>query len=271
MLLRITIFLSLLVSAFSATEEQLNQEQQSQTATAITIIFDNSGSMSKENKLQQAKTAFSAWLEGQSEQTRFSLIHFEGGGKLAVPLGEGNRGQVIRKVSKLKARGKTPIVSSLKLAHKNIQSRRASFSPYERHIVVVFTDGYESLDKRGNKGVELTIKDLVRDNIEVIGIGFHGQGKYMRKVASQYFDANNTTELKQSLNQVEAEIDPNTEVELSEQDKKLMQEMDFSKPLSETSRLQRIPHESEPQKKRGIPLFFKVAIAVVVLISFLKK
>jgi len=214
--------------SYGSVEQTLEQEQQSQTATAITIIYDNSGSMSHDGKIEQARAAFLAWLEGQSAQTRFSLIHFSNQGTLAVPLGENTLPEVKRIVASLEARGQTPIVNCLKLAHQTIQKRRESFSPYERHLVVVFTDGGESVDPAGNNGVVRQIQVLTRDEIEVVGIGFYGQGSYMRKASTQYYEAANKEQLKQGLDQVAAEIDPNVEVELNEEEMELLQRMDLS-------------------------------------------
>ncbi len=227
MLRPVILLLCLLIPSLGQVD--LDQEQRSQTATAITIIFDNSGSMAKNNKIHQAKDAFLAWLEGQDAATRFSLIHFTGGGKVAVPIGENSLPKVKRIVQRLQPNGGTPICNCLRLAHQRIQERRAAFSPYERHLVVVFTDGGESKDERGNEGVVAEIAQLTQDDIEVVGIGFHGQGAYMKASATQYYEAANTAELKKGLDKVAAEIDPNTEVELSPQEAELMQSLDLSK------------------------------------------
>jgi len=275
MIQKALLFFALVLSAFAATDESLDREQKSQTATAITIIFDNSGSMQERNKMTQAKAAFDAWLQAQSEDTRFSLIHFQNRkGKVAVPLGDNNRADVIKTVKALQPRGKTPIVGSLKIAGKRIRFRRKKFSPYERHIVIVFTDGVESFDPEGNRGVNREIKKLLREDIEVIGIGFHGQGNYMRQVATQYFDANNTNELKKSLDQVTAEIDANVEIELSEQDKKLMQEMDFSTPQAQASPREEIEERTPPpsnKKSKGVFARVCVAILAIAVVSNIVK
>ncbi len=269
-------WLGLTLSSVALTETELEAERQSQTATAFTILFDSSGSMSKNNKITQAKQAFSVWLSSQNPADAFSLIHFAREGTLAVPLQKNNLEQVQAVVKKLQANGQTPIVNCLRIAHQNIQERRKTYSPYERHLVVVFTDGGESLDARGNKGVVSEIKKLTRDNIEVVGIGFHGQGAYMSKSATSYYDAYNTEELKETLTKVAAEIDPNAEVYMTEQDRKRMENLDLNPPTAKVKAESAagVPQTTQTQttsKKRGLFSKFPFAIFIVVAFLLLKK
>lgn len=184
----------------------LAQERAEQTGTAITILFDNSGSMQQENKLQQAKSAFRAWLEKIPADTKLSLITFEGHGRLNVPMGAGNRELIAQKVAQLEARTSTPICGALEIARGQIEQRRREVTPYERHVVLVFTDGQETEDRRGIEGVREEITALRAQSVEVVGIGFHGQGDYMSDVATRFTLANDEAELKQGLAKVDAEI-----------------------------------------------------------------
>lgn len=208
--------------------EALTREQEAQTGTAITIIFDDSGSMSQNRKMRQAKAAFQHWLQGPAA-SRYSLITFKNGGIVQVPLASGTREEVATKVATLRPAFGTPIANCLKLAHQQIQRHRAEVSPYERHIVLVFTDGAESVAKTGNQAVLANIKAIVRDGqgTEVVGIGFQGEGEYMAQAATAFFAATNTEDLVQSLNKVAAEVDAQAELELTPQEQEKMRTMDF--------------------------------------------
>jgi Mg-chelatase subunit ChlD len=188
-----------------AQDDALTRERDEQTGTAITILFDNSGSM-RGDKLKQAKRAFRAWLQTVPADYKFSLITFEENGRLTIPLGERTRDLVAERVAKLEARTSTPICGALRIAREQIEKRRREVTPYERHVVVVFTDGQETGDPRGARGVQEDITALRKQTVEVVGVGFHGQGDYMSGVATRFALANNEQELKQGLAKVDAEI-----------------------------------------------------------------
>jgi Mg-chelatase subunit ChlD len=210
--------LCLLIAARGQTVDPLIRERDEQTGTAITILFDNSGSMNDENKITQAKSAFRTWLRTVPADYKFSLITFEDQGRLVVPLGEKTRDIVAERVSKLEARTSTPICGALKIASAQIDKRRREVTPYERHVVLVFTDGQENQDPRGIDGVRVEIKALRAKNVEVVGIGFHGEGDYMDGVATRFALAGDERELSRGLAKVDAETGGADDVVVSEED-----------------------------------------------------
>lgn len=185
--------------------DMLVREREQQTGTAITILFDNSGSM-KGEKIRQAKAAFQAWLGTLPEDYKYSLITFEDRGRLVVPLGEHTRDVVAQRVAKLDANTSTPICGALKIAREQIERRRQDVALYERHVVLLFTDGEENIDSRGINGVRADIMALRKQMIEVVGVGFHGEGDYMNGVATRFALANDEQELKRGLDKVDAEV-----------------------------------------------------------------
>ncbi|MEO0414411.1 MAG: vWA domain-containing protein [Verrucomicrobiota bacterium] len=226
--------ISITGTAFAADiDQELNQEQATQTATSITIIFDTSGSMAENNKIGQAKNAFSKWLASLPEEYNLCLIDFvKGQARLAVPLGDGNRDQALAHVGKVRPYGKTPVCECLKIAQTQIDQRRAEHSPYERHVVVVFTDGKETVDRRGDAGVADEIRKLRSSTIEVVGIGFHGEGDYMKPIATTYYHAGDEKELVAGLSKVDAEIGDDSDVEITPSDLKLIAGTDIPTPAA---------------------------------------
>jgi uncharacterized protein YegL len=205
-LLPLFTFLFLALVAAPAQEtDALTREREEQTGTAITILFDNSGSM-KGEKIKQAKAAFRAWLQTVPAEYKYSLITFEGNGQLTVPLGEKTRDLIAQRVAQLNANTSTPICGALRIAREQIEKRRREVTPYERHVVLIFTDGQETADPRGAEGVRADIAALRKQTVEVVGVGFHGEGDYMNGVATRFALANNEQELKQGLAKVDAEI-----------------------------------------------------------------
>ncbi len=217
-------------------EKELEQQRLDQTATAITIIFDTSGSMDEDGKMKQAKRAFSQWIESIPEDYTLGLIDFHvGKGRVVVPLGDGNHTEILKHVKQANPRGRTPIVHCLGLALGGIQERRKQHSPYERHVVVVFTDGKETGSKKGVKAVRPAILKLRNQIIEVVGIGFHGEGDYMKGATTQYFEANNSEELLAGLAQVDAELGNDAEVVVSEGDLDLIEKTKIPVPPAPAS------------------------------------
>ncbi|MEM6278264.1 MAG: vWA domain-containing protein [Verrucomicrobiota bacterium] len=216
--------LTLLVFGFSSAkaddlERALTEERESQTATAISIVFDSSGSMRDDQKLQQAQNAFQTWLGSLPDSYTLGLVYFvRGAAQLAVPLGEDNKGAIRKAVSNVAAYGKTPIADCLRIVRGQIETRRDEFSPYERHVVVVFTDGAETVDPGGNRAVLNEVIKLRSSIVEVVGIGFKGEGDYLAEATTQYFNANDEAELVAGLSQVDAEVGDANDLEISDRD-----------------------------------------------------
>ncbi|MEM9079499.1 MAG: vWA domain-containing protein [Verrucomicrobiota bacterium] len=259
-----TLLLTTLAFAQADIDSDLDRELRDQTATSISIIFDDSGSMAPNGKIGQAKRAFSAWLSAQSEDTRFSLLHFANGGQIAVPLDKNTRDEVARRVQQLSPEYNTPITQCLRLAGAQIQKRQQQNPSSERHIVVIFTDGHETQDRRGNQGVVEEVNNLTSQGIEVVGIGFHGQGDYMQNAVTNYYTADNETELAKGLAQVAAEVPIDADFEITESEKKLMAQASAI-PLSDPSTSQPQPSpESDPKKKTTFPFIFIIALFIIV-------
>ncbi|MDF1659089.1 MAG: VWA domain-containing protein [Verrucomicrobiales bacterium] len=227
----IALSLGLLSAQGDELDNALTSERDSQTATAISIIFDSSGSMRDDKKIEQAQSAFTSWLASLPDTYTLGLVYFSRGvAQLAVPLGEDNKEAISRQVASVKAYGKTPIADCLRVVRAQIEKRRAEFSPYERHVVVVFTDGAETVDPGGNRAVLSEVIKLRSLIVEVVGIGFKGQGDYLAVATTQYFDANDEQELVAGLSQVDAEIGDSSDLEISEKDLAVIRETIIATP-----------------------------------------
>lgn len=205
------LLLAALVPLTGLRADKLEDERLEQTGTAITIIFDDSGSMAG-SKMDQAKTAFRNWLSGVPPQHRLSLIALNAG--RIVPFGRGNNAEVLAAVSRLKAAGGTPLVATIDRALADIAKRRQEVGPYERQILIVFTDGQES-SNIGNRGVQDRLRKVREANIEAVGIGFAGEGDYMANFATRYSNANDAAQLQAVLSKVDVEIGDTSDIRIS--------------------------------------------------------
>ena len=116
----------------------------------------------------------------------------------------------------------TPLVPTIRKALADIDRRRGEVGPYERHILLVFTDG-EDTTSEGIKGVQRELRRAAKAGVETVGIGYHGEGAYMREAATRYYDANNPAQLEQSLAKVDSEIGDTADVVIDERTRLAMQ------------------------------------------------
>jgi Mg-chelatase subunit ChlD len=182
--------------------EKLDAERLEQSGTAITIIFDDSGSMGG-RKLTSAKEAFRGWIRSAPADYRFRLVTLNGG--QLVAFGRNNKAALLSAVDKIEATGGTPLVRNISEAIATVDRRRQEVGPYERQIILVFTDGQES-SSAGSSGVRQQLEQARARHIETVGIGFAGDGDYMASTVTRYSNANDGEQLKRSLAKVDAEI-----------------------------------------------------------------
>ena len=128
----------------------LDEERDAQAGVAVSIVFDDSGSMDDNHKLIMAKQAFHAWLERAPDNDRFGLTAINAGP--LVKLARNDKKQVLAAVDRLHAGGGTPLADTIAAVGKIIRQRRASATPYERQVMVILTDGEDTSD-RGIAGV----------------------------------------------------------------------------------------------------------------------
>lgn len=253
---------------------QLDKEYHEQTGTAITIIFDDSGSM-EGKKLEQAKKAFRSWLSQVPDDYRLSLITFQNSGTIQVPLNRGVKNLIAERVQRLTADHGTPICSSLRVALNQIQERRSKVTPYERHVILLFTDGEETQDSRGAKGVQDDVLALRKTGIELVGIGFHGEGDYLKGHATRYYAAKDEGQLRKGLSQVDAELGDIKDVKITPQDLKELAKMNFTPPsqFQSQARPPVMPvQENNPVKKSGnYSIWVIMGIAAIILVSKIVK
>ncbi len=199
--------------------DRLDAERIEQSGTVISIIFDDSGSMAGA-KMTQAKAAFHEWIANVPPSYRLGLVALNAGA--LVPLGRDNRPALLAAVDRIHAGGGTPLVTNIQSALAEIERRRGVVGPYERHILLVFTDG-EDTTSDGNEGVARELNRARAKGVETVGIGYHGEGNYMRGAATRYYDASNLAELQQSLAKVDVEIGDTADIVIDDRTRAAMQ------------------------------------------------
>lgn len=248
----------------------LEEERLSQSGVAITIIFDDSGSMATSNRMGQAKAAFTQWLGGIPEETKLGLVALNKG--VIIPLGRNNRDAIKLAVANIEPGGGTPLARTIKNVAKLIQTRRQDVTPYERHIVIIFTDGEDS-DGPSEKVVE-ALKRLGSATIETVGIGFHGKGDYMKSGATQYYNAGDSTELVQALKQVASELDQQSNIVISPEIEAEMNKLPEVAKVPEVIKTDHPtveePSAPAPAKRRGMPFLLIIGI-IFVIVAIVKK
>jgi hypothetical protein len=238
--------------------DRLEAERLEQSGTVITIIFDDSGSM-QGSKIKQAKTAFRQWIAAVPASYRLGLVALNAGP--LVPLGRDNRRALLQAVDGINASGGTPLVTTIRSAIAEIDRRRGVIGPYERHIILVFTDG-EDTTSEGVAGVQRELARASDTGIETVGIGYHGKGDYMRSAATRYYDANDLVELQRSLARVDAEIGDTSDIVIDERTRATMQHVvALAAPVSATETAGSKPTTSKPKGRSP----FRLSVVVIVI------
>ena len=199
----------------------LQAEHDAQAGVAVSIVFDDSGSMNDNQKIVMAKKAFRAWIEHAPDDYSFGLVALNAG--VLVPLQRNDRAQVLAAVEKLRAEGDTPLARTIAGAGADIRKRRAAGATYERQVVVILTDG-EDTTRRGSKGVQEEIRKLRADRVEVIAFGYQGEGDYMRGSSTHFYSPENEADISKGLNAIGSEIGDTSDVMLDDATRRAMRD-----------------------------------------------
>jgi Mg-chelatase subunit ChlD len=257
--------------AFAQTaEDKIRQETADATATAYTVIFDNSGSMNgldgtRSTRIAKARNAFNWWLSSIKPGNFWSGITFSANNdaRLLLPFTKNGQNQIAAEINQLEANTNTPIVKALTLASQGVVEQRKT-QPYRRYVVLLFTDGEENVDRRGNRGVTAMLHHMTEQlSIEVIAIGFSSDaGDYLKDGSSKYFHADDEAGIKAGLSQVESEIDPNTPVNVSPEELKQLAHPIIARSVTPAS--QPPPAAQAPNTDLGI-----LKIAGIIVLVFI--
>ena len=197
----------------------LQEEYNAQAGVAVSIVFDDSGSMNDNNKLTMAKQAFRTWIEHARDDYRFGLRAINAGE--LVRLQRNDRAQLLAAVQTLRASGTTPLADAIARSANEIRRRRAAGALYERQVVVVLTDG-EDNSKRGIPGVQQEMNTLRQEGVEVIAFGYQGEGEYMKDCATHFFSPENGQDISKGLNAIAAEVNDTSDVVIDDATRRLM-------------------------------------------------
>ena len=209
----------------------LQEEHDAQAGVAVSIVFDDSGSMNDNHKLSMAKKAFRTWIEHAPDSYRFGLVALNAG--VLVPLQRNDRAQILAAVDHLRAAGDTPLADTIAQTAATIRQRRTAGAEYERQVVVILTDG-EDNTRRGPKGVQQEIRSLCASRVEVIAFGYQGEGDYMRGSATHFYSPENGQDISQGLNAIGSEIGDTSDVVVDDATRAAMQKVTDVAPVETT-------------------------------------
>ena len=236
----------------------LQEEYDAQAGVAVSIVFDDSGSMNDNSKLKMAKQAFRSWVEHAPDSYRFGLL---------VPLGRNDRAQLLAAVQKLRASGTTPLADAIAKSANEIGRRRGAGALYERQVVVILTDG-EDNSARGIPGVQEEMNRLRQEDVEVIAFGYQGEGEYLRDCATHFFSPENGQDISKGLDAIAAEVNDTSDVVIDDATRRLMATpisvaSTSNAPVSETAVTTPAPSKSSKPRshwKRWVIIGFAVFV-----------
>ena len=255
-------------AAWKTRLSSLQEEYNTQTGTALFIVFDDSGSMRDDNKLVMAKKAFRAWIEHAPADYRFSLTAINAGS--LVPLARNNRKEVLAAVDRLRASGETPLADTIARIHDTVSRYRASGALYVRQVVVILTDG-EDTTKRGDQGVRDEMERLRREGVEVVAFGYKGEADYLNGSATHFYSPNNGQDISQGLDAIQAEVRDTSDLLVDDTTRRAMGVLPVtasmqSAPVVATAVATPEPTPAARKKSGGLSLGTLIALIGVVVI-----
>lgn len=216
-------------ASWNARMAALDEERAAQAGVAASIVFDDSGSMNDRDKIGSAKRAFQSWIESAPPGYRFGLTALNSG--RLVELKRDNKAEILAAVSHLRAAGGTPLADAIARVGADIRKRRAAGALYERQVLVVLTDGEDSTN-RGARGVQEELERLRRENVEVVALGFQGEGNYLRAAATHFFSPENAADIRRGLDVIAAEIGDPADLVVDGPTRERMQRITATSPVA---------------------------------------
>jgi Ca-activated chloride channel family protein len=192
--------------------------------TCLVLVADTSGSMRNAPaggtggtggpaKIGIARDALAQFAGAVPETVQMGMITFAGcRAQWVAKLGESSRAAILDRVAALEARGSTPIVGSLTLAHEALKERRAR-NPYGRYVIVLVTDGEETcaapslLPEVSARIAESAVE------LHVIGFDLPSEDTPLRGIGAKYYQASDSTQLREGLSTVQGELEVDAKVD----------------------------------------------------------
>jgi len=200
----ISLFLSVLfVSIALSSPVKINIiKNKSQRGYDILTVLDTSGSMSLQNKLQNAKAIIKDFAQ-KRKNDRIGLVIFGNIAYIASPLTYDKKifTDILSRVYPGIAGGNTAIYDALFLSTSLFKN-----SPSKEKILILITDG---IDNSSITPKDLVIKNLVKNHIKVYAIGLGSDvdiqdlKNLAKKTGGRFFWIQNPSQLKEVYNTID--------------------------------------------------------------------
>jgi Ca-activated chloride channel family protein len=166
------------------------------------IVFDGSGSMSG-RRMERAKTAFRAFIDGLPNDVNVGLYRFDGYGQgEVVPLGTIDRAKLHAACNAIYAGNGTPLGAAIRDGKNALVAQKAKQLGYGDYRLIVITDGEPDSLSDMNAAVDECATSAVP--ICTIGIDI-GPNHSLRKGSLMYKNTENVNELKEALKEATSE------------------------------------------------------------------
>jgi hypothetical protein len=216
MTIRITLAWALLVGTVAASQN-------------VVVVLDDSGSMAEAmrsnrrvRKIDAAKQALRVVLENVPDDAQIGVVALNagsGGDNWIIPLGQVDRSQLNRAISRIRATGGTPLGRYMKVGADALLEKRDE-QRYGEYRLLIVTDG-EASDQ---DLLEAYLPDIMSRGIvvDVIGVDMQSEHSLATQVHT-YRQADDARSLEQAIAAALAESDP-TNNDAGESDFELLAE-----------------------------------------------
>lgn len=170
------------------------------------FIFDGSGSMNSNQKIQTAKKALKEFVRVLPADAKTGLLAFGRKGLSERHPLSVDRNSLIREIDSITASGRTPLKSAIEMGYNKLTSQGRKQLGYGEYNIVIITDGEASEGEDPRRVVNLILKE---SPVVIHTIGFQiGTNHSLNQPGKIYYkSANNLQELTAGLENVLAELE----------------------------------------------------------------
>lgn len=165
----------------------------------LAIVLDKSGSMSGQNKIENAKQGAIEMISRLNKDDFISIITFDSRAHVLVPVQRvRNKRMLIRKVRSIRANGGTALYDGVSVAAQEM--RRRSNSDYLNRMVLL-SDGMANVGPQTNAEIFRLGEGIFSDDMQIsaIGLGLEFNEQLLSELTANsggsYYYANNSDEL----------------------------------------------------------------------------
>lgn len=181
-----------------------------ETQNVMVIVFDASGSMQKKNKIAQAKTAFTTYLNSLPKEVAVGGLAFSGGAIHLLSKIQTDHTILLKRISEISADGGTPLGQAVASAYDMLARYPRTSQSHTRYHLLVVTDG----EADDHQLLSSVVREILETPVRLTTIGFDIGTDHILNMPgrTRYMQASDSKQLSEGLEKVLVEMEEPTAI-----------------------------------------------------------